>query len=357
MRAAGRIIRGAQAGFSLLEVLVVVAILSVAAYVAIDAVDKDTSQMRFELTETRLDTVRRAIVGDPTLTVNGSPMISGYVADVGQLPPCLEALFERDVDCNPNITSDDVLLPTYADFSSTVGTDTAGAYFDADTTLGFSAGDIILLSAGWRGPYITGALANFEDAWGNGAQGSDYPTAASEDFVESGWNVSTASSTFSVSTLGRNRATGAEAVFSVYDDDRTMDEITAQDWQVALDGMSVSMSIRNTGLVDEAYDLCLGVIYPSATAPTEWTVTAGRLTGTVPAGSSLTDTYTFPTATTVTAGQRGLVVFDPDSGGLECGIAGSANPSFPQTVRGNRSILVLPRQALNVPPLLVSIPF
>ncbi|MEM9099473.1 MAG: prepilin-type N-terminal cleavage/methylation domain-containing protein, partial [Pseudomonadota bacterium] len=86
-----RFIKDTQAGFSLLEVLIVVSILSVAAYVALDAVDHDSSELRYNLTETRLEKIRRAIVGDPSLTLNGSPMISGYVADVGQLPPCLEA--------------------------------------------------------------------------------------------------------------------------------------------------------------------------------------------------------------------------------------------------------------------------
>ncbi|MEM1159541.1 MAG: prepilin-type N-terminal cleavage/methylation domain-containing protein [Pseudomonadota bacterium] len=351
-----RVIRSARAGFSLLEVLVVVAILSVAAYVAIDAVDHDTSQMRYELTETRLAAIRRAIVGDPSLTVNGSPMISGYVADVGQLPPCLEALFEPDVDCNPNIVSDDIILPLYADFSGSDGTDTAGAYFDADSTLNFSDGDIVLLAAGWRGPYIKGSLTNFDDAWGNAARGSSYATTATEDFVENGWNVSTASNTFNVTTLGRNRSIGTEADPSIYDEDSSIDAIGSQDWQVDLDGMSLSIRLMNSTSSEAAFDLCIGVIHPSQTSPSEWTVSAGQVAGTVPAGDSLTATHTFPPDTTVTAGQRGFVVFDPDPTGI-CDIPGTDNPRFEPRVRGNRSFLLLPRHALNVPPLPITIPF
>ena len=91
--------RGTQAGFSLLEMLIAVGILSAAAYVALDTVESDQGQLRYDLTEQRLKTIRRAIVGEPGLSANGAPVISGFVADVGRLPECLEALVVRVTEC------------------------------------------------------------------------------------------------------------------------------------------------------------------------------------------------------------------------------------------------------------------
>lgn len=183
-----RISQNGQAGFSLLEMLVALAILSAAAYVALDTVESDTGQTRYQITENRLEKIRRAIVGNPDLVLNGAPVISGYVADVGRLPECLEALMIADSECGLGVNSAPV--PTQSQI--VVGG----------------------LRMGWRGPYLTTSVADgLPDGWGNGSLGG----------VNYGWsallNGNPAATTktssavvvdqFELESWGRDRANGA----------------------------------------------------------------------------------------------------------------------------------------------------
>ena len=144
-RPAARAVRAVQAGFSLIELLVVVAVLSAVAFVALDAVEGDTNAIRESATRARLEQIRRAVVGRTDLALNGQPMVSGYVADVGRLPECLEALMVQNPDCD-----DDGTVETVAAWGAVAGG---------------------ILSHGWRGPYLVanGDNGAFVDAYGNEA--------------------------------------------------------------------------------------------------------------------------------------------------------------------------------------------
>lgn len=161
--------RTAQRGFSLLEMLVALGILSAAAYVAVDTMDGDVGQRRFEQTQNRLDKIRKAIVGNPDLSLNGAPVISGYVADVGALPRCLDALLVRQPDCDGNgVPDDEVTEPLVYPAPAAYG------------AVGVSG-----LRGGWRGPYISAGARGIVDAWGNGRQW----TNGAEDGGNYGWIV------------------------------------------------------------------------------------------------------------------------------------------------------------------------
>lgn len=189
-----RISRTGQAGFSLLEMLVALAILSAAAYVALDTVESDTGQTRYQITENRLEKIRRAIVGNPDLVLNGSPVVSGYVADVGRLPECLEQLVAM-VECDGT------------------GTYTPPAY-EPNAAPG--------LGKGWRGPYLTTEPTGIGDGWGTPAQANG----------NWGWNVTATATTFDVSSLGQNRAVGGDA--GTYEVDQNMVQVATHDFQVDL---------------------------------------------------------------------------------------------------------------------------
>ena len=86
-----------QHGFTLLELLVVVSLLGLLSLTAVAIFDNAGDQDRFEATRSRLASIRTAIIGDTSRTLNGEPILSGYVADMGRLPSNIaELLIEAD---------------------------------------------------------------------------------------------------------------------------------------------------------------------------------------------------------------------------------------------------------------------
>jgi len=132
-------------GFTLVELLLVIFLLSSLALVTTLFVDNANEQYRFETTKTRLEQIRRAIIGDTSRTLNGQPEISGFAADMGRLPENLQELIELPV----------------------------GAYEWGLESIAVS-GVVGVLPGGWRGPYLdaiqeSGAsgVRAYRDGWGN----------------------------------------------------------------------------------------------------------------------------------------------------------------------------------------------
>ncbi|MEM6439085.1 MAG: prepilin-type N-terminal cleavage/methylation domain-containing protein, partial [Pseudomonadota bacterium] len=232
------VLRRAQAGFSLLEVLITTGILAGAAYVALSTVEIDTGRHRYEMTEQRLDAIRRALVGDTGLAANGSPVVSGFVADIGQLPPCLQALVVREVDCDGDGT-DDFTPPAYnfEDF----------------------------LSYGWRGPYLTTRNGSYPDAWGNDDGGVDF-----------GWNLAVPTGSpppvdaLTITSLARDRMAGDTSADGGYDVDQTL-PIPFSTFQTAVAGLEVALTNDSGG--DVSY--CAALIVPDPADETDWTYLVG----------------------------------------------------------------------------------
>jgi prepilin-type N-terminal cleavage/methylation domain-containing protein len=159
-----------ESGFSLLEMLLVLFLIGLMASAGLMLTEGVEDQAKYDETKRRMELMRKAIVGDPTRTVNGSPEISGFVADMGRLPGCIRELLER-MDCE-NIPND---LPVW----------------QKDENTG--------IWAGWRGPYIAvlperNGNIRFRDGYGNtgtdvdGLAGTN-PDASDtgEDERNSGW--------------------------------------------------------------------------------------------------------------------------------------------------------------------------
>jgi prepilin-type N-terminal cleavage/methylation domain-containing protein len=115
-------------GFSLIEVVLVVLIMSILASVAAQKYTGVVEQTRFDTTREEMERLSEAIVGNPALTSGGVRSDFGYVGDVGSLPPNLDALVsnpggyatwngpyvQNDFQQNPNDYKEDAWGATYA---------------------------------------------------------------------------------------------------------------------------------------------------------------------------------------------------------------------------------------------------
>lgn len=154
--------------FTLIELLLVVFILAAVAATAASLTTQVDEQFRYDDTKARREEIRRAILGDPSRTVNGQPVISGFAADTGGLPGSLRQLMELDPPGSPT-----------------------WAYFPTQNQW-----------AGWRGPYLHGAEGKdpfvpgtrrlyYRDGWANVASSEDYAAASGDhavaDRLNCGW--------------------------------------------------------------------------------------------------------------------------------------------------------------------------
>jgi len=118
-------------GFSLIEVIVVIAVLSILASMAVPLAAKVIDQSRTEATRKQMEEIHKLIVGDPALGT------AGFVGDMGRLPQA----------------------PRFLDQLNTQLPGQPGQF--VNPTLG--------VRIGWWGPYVNSGFsqgAYLNDAWG-----------------------------------------------------------------------------------------------------------------------------------------------------------------------------------------------
>ena len=84
-----------HSGLTLIELVVVLAILAVLAGVAVRSLEPIADQARYEATQKSLESAKNAIVED-RIQSSGARHVSGFVSDMGRLPESLWMLVDRD---------------------------------------------------------------------------------------------------------------------------------------------------------------------------------------------------------------------------------------------------------------------
>ncbi len=145
---------------TLLELVVVIAIMAVLTTVAVRSLNGMAQQSRFESTQRTLGEIREAILGAPNdHQPNGNLVISGFVADIGR-PPLAKITTNLD---GTFLTLDELLFPP-----------NGGLPFDVRPAAGTNLSSLdeadagVLIPCGWRGPYLRLAVGANEisDGWG-----------------------------------------------------------------------------------------------------------------------------------------------------------------------------------------------
>ncbi len=232
------------ARFTLLELLLVVFILSSVAVATLFVVEFADEQSRFEETRSRLQQIRRAIIGEqPIRFMNNQPFISGFVADMGRLPENLQELVEPPEDTNNLWSFDEV----------------SGVW------------------RGWRGPYLS-ALAEigsdtavFRDGWGNREDGG---LLREKDY---GWlyRLAASDTVVNLKSTGANGAT--DPVDTGYDQDFPSEDDFVQKNDHRVDISSeFNITFKNsTGKAMRTQNLRIGFSYALVAEPA-WPTSRGR---------------------------------------------------------------------------------
>jgi len=129
-----------QKGFTLIEIIVILAVLSILAAVAVPMVLRIFERTAEDTTREEMDNIKKALLGDPQKLQSSFRSDFGFLGDIGCLPT---AAF-------PSAPALDRL--------STQG-----------TLPGWSFNPTQQAGAGWKGPYITGTAGEefAKDQWGN----------------------------------------------------------------------------------------------------------------------------------------------------------------------------------------------
>ena len=140
--------RRLRRGMTLVELLVVLAILALLTTVAVTSSDVFLSQGRYESTTQTLTNIQEAVLGPPNARQSdGTVVVSGFVADVGRAPVCTSADPTLGLS---ELWAQPANVPLFA--------------------LGQSQNDPeVFVPCGWRGPYLRLApgQTSIRDGWGN----------------------------------------------------------------------------------------------------------------------------------------------------------------------------------------------
>ena len=144
---------------TLLELLVVLVILAIVATVAVNSLQPRVESTRFDQTRRLLETIHEASMGlRGSRQTDGTPLVSGFVADVGRLPrpdPLWSAESETGMELQELWNSNCKLATDYP-FRFRSGPSSPKDYSQ------------IQIPCGWRGPYLhlPIGMTRVTDSWG-----------------------------------------------------------------------------------------------------------------------------------------------------------------------------------------------
>ncbi|MDR0672119.1 MAG: type II secretion system GspH family protein [Zoogloeaceae bacterium] len=223
-----------SSGFTLAELLVVVAVLSATALAAFGLVSEDRAQARIDDTRNRLTILRRAILGPEAPVYGGEMRLAGYVADNGRLPGNLGELLSG------------------AGHSLLAGLKPRAPGSIDEECLQTGVGDDLdggSVLKGHRGNYLAGVAHKgaFRDGWGNVNVAVPDPDAPDANF---GWLLSSVDvgKGIEIRSLGADNALDDDFPPNSAPEADQITQIDEADWLVPLGGWTVTL--KNVG--DEA---------------------------------------------------------------------------------------------------------
>lgn len=161
-------------GFTLIELVLVLAILSILSMMALRELGRGQSELRWQKSEEVLLDLERAIAGDPLWkdgTVrdsHGDVIATSFLSDCGRLPRAVTV-----PEDDSTLTLDELFVRPY-DVPEYGLYEAAGHLSEAArATCGTNAADIgVYVPMGWRGPYLRTGAGNtakeyVRDGWGN----------------------------------------------------------------------------------------------------------------------------------------------------------------------------------------------
>lgn len=124
-------------GFTLIEILMVIALTSIVAVVSMEYISDSADEGKFQQTVSQLNQIRNAMIGDPTILEGGTRTSFGFLGDIGAIPTDPQGI--NALIKNPG------LKPSFT--------------IDPTTRVG----------SGWNGPYLSSGNSGVNylvDAWG-----------------------------------------------------------------------------------------------------------------------------------------------------------------------------------------------
>lgn len=199
-----------NAGFTLLELVVVVAVMGLISTMAMDVYTDNTNQTRYDLTKKRVEEIRYAIIGDDSRTLNGQTTISGYIADTGEVPTEIRQLILKEYCIGD---------PLY--FTKNHCESGGETWKNQETEIN------------WKGPYLKTSASEkitrtinglevvtnvsvFRDGWGRNLNNSN------EDMKNYGWEFNENSGDISLQSYGLDRSqysTSSDPSTATFEDD------------------------------------------------------------------------------------------------------------------------------------------
>ncbi len=125
-------------GFTLIELVLVIVIISVLAAVAVNMMNQPVDEERFNATIAEMNNLKTAIIGNPSLISNQARTNFGYVGDMGNLPSSLDDLVKKGGQ--PEFT-----------INAAIG-----------------------IGMGWNGPYLSQEFSEETDGYKKDAWGTEY---------------------------------------------------------------------------------------------------------------------------------------------------------------------------------------
>lgn len=219
-------------GFTIVELLLVLFILSTISLMAIEFVDNEEDQVRYDQTREKLAVIARAVLA----TSPGSParaaLPSGFVVDNGLLPTTLQALITAPTDFD-SFANQSPIFDSSPDAITGINDDAGVAMSDPEERLlkGYRTAGYLAAPPGTTQAYY--------DGWGNVDSAPNY-----------GWLISGPPSSFTATSLGRDYVDNSPESTD-YDADLSV-TVAIDAWQSDVAGWQVDVTNRSG--VDLAID-------------------------------------------------------------------------------------------------------